>query len=47
MKLIEHLSKQSMKRFVQEEDSGQVTLLPERLDGYVSEENAVRVIDAL
>jgi transposase len=35
-----------MSRFVQEEDRGQGTLLPERLDDYISEENPVRVVDA-
>ena len=34
-----------MKRFVEGEDRRQATLLPEYLDDYVSEENAVRVID--
>ena len=35
-----------MKRFVEGEDRRQATLLPECIDNYVSEENAVRVIDA-
>lgn len=35
-----------MKRFVEGEDRRQATLLPECADGYVSEENPVRVIDA-
>jgi transposase len=34
-----------MKRFVEGEDRRQGVLLPEFLDDYVSEENAVRVID--
>ena len=34
-----------MGRFVQEEDRSQGTLLPERLDDYISEENPVRVVD--
>jgi transposase len=35
-----------MKRFIQEEHRTQSTLLPERLDDYISEENAMRVVDA-
>ena len=35
-----------MKRFVEGADRGQSTLLPECLDGWVDEENPVRVIDA-
>ncbi|HJW56388.1 MAG TPA: IS5/IS1182 family transposase, partial [Burkholderiaceae bacterium] len=35
-----------MKRFIQEEHRTQSTLLPERLDDYISEENPVRVVDA-
>ena len=34
-----------MKRFVEGEDRGQATLLPECLDDYVTEDNPVRVID--
>ncbi len=34
-----------MKRFVEGEDRRQGVLLPEFLDDYVSDENAVRVID--
>ena len=35
-----------MKRFIQGEHRGQSTLLPERLDDYVSDSNPVRVVDA-
>lgn len=35
-----------MKRFVQQEDRSQTTLLPECLDDYVTEDNPVRVVDA-
>lgn len=35
-----------MKRFIEGEDRGQATLLPEHLDDYVAEDNPVRVIDA-
>lgn len=35
-----------MKRFVEGEDRTQGTLLPERLDDYVGEDNPVRAIDA-
>jgi transposase len=35
-----------MKRFIQQEDRSQTTLLPECLDDYVSEDNPVRVVDA-
>ena len=35
-----------MKRFVEGEDRSQSTLFPERLDDYVSEDNAVRVVEA-
>ena len=35
-----------MKRFVQGEDRNQSTLLPERLDDFVTEDNPVRVIEA-
>jgi transposase len=34
-----------MKRFIEGEDRGQGTLLPELLDDYVTENNPVRVID--
>jgi transposase len=34
-----------MKRFIEGEARTQVTLLPECLDDYVSEENPVRVVD--
>ena len=34
-----------MKRFVEGEDRGQGTLLPELLDDYVTEDNPVRVVD--
>ena len=35
-----------MKRFVEEADRGQWTLLPECLDDFIDESNPVRVIDA-
>ena len=35
-----------MKRFIEGEDRGQVSLLPASLDDYVCEDNPVRVIDA-
>jgi len=35
-----------MKRFIEGEDRGQWTLLPERLDDWISEDNLVRAIDA-
>lgn len=35
-----------MKRFVMAQARGQATLLPERLDDFVGEDKAVRVIDA-
>jgi len=35
-----------MKRFIDGEDRSQVTLLPECLDDFISEDNPVRVIDA-
>ena len=35
-----------MKRFVEGEDRRQGVLLPEHLDGFVAEENQVRVIEA-
>ena len=35
-----------MKRFVVGADRGQSTLLPECLDDFIDESNAVRVIDA-
>ncbi len=34
-----------MKRFVEGESRTQVTLLPECLDDYITEENPVRVVD--
>src|SRR5271155_3771992 len=34
-----------MKRFVEGEDRTQATLLPDRLDDYVAQDNPVRVID--
>lgn len=34
-----------MKRFIEGEDRGQGTLLPEHLDDFVTEDNAVRVVD--
>ena len=34
-----------MKRFIQDQDRTQSTLLPELLDEYISEDNPVRVID--
>jgi hypothetical protein len=34
-----------MRRFVEEADRGQWTLLPECLDDFIDEENPVRVID--
>jgi len=34
-----------MKRFIEGEDRGQGTLLPELLDDYVAEDNPVRVVD--
>src|SRR5678816_3462954 len=35
-----------MKRFIEGEDRGQVTLLPECLDDYIADDNPVRVVDA-
>ena len=35
-----------MKRFIEGEDRSQSTLFPERLEDYIAEDNAVRVIDA-
>ena len=35
-----------MKRFIEGEDRGQVSLLPASLEDYVGEDNPVRVIDA-
>jgi transposase len=35
-----------MRRFVEEADRGQWTLLPECLDGFIDESNPVWVIDA-
>ena len=34
-----------MKRFIEGQDRNQLTLLPERLDDYIAEDNPVRVID--
>jgi len=34
-----------MKRFIEGEDRAQITLLPECLDDYVAEDNAVRVVE--
>ena len=34
-----------MRRFVEDMDRGQSTLLPERLENWIGEDNAVRVID--
>lgn len=34
-----------MKRFIEGEDRQQVTMLPECLDDYISEDNPVRVVD--
>lgn len=34
-----------MGRFVEGEDRSQSTLLPERLDDYVTDDNPVRVVD--
>jgi transposase len=36
-----------MRRFVEEADRGQWTLLPECLDDFIDESNPVRVIDVL
>ncbi len=36
----------SMKRFIEDENRYQSTLFPERLDDYIAEDNAVRVVDA-
>ena len=35
-----------MKRFIEEESRSQTTFFPESLEYYVTEDNAVRVIDA-
>ena len=34
-----------MKRFIEGENRSQSTLFPERLDDYIAEDNAVRVIE--
>ncbi len=34
-----------MKRFIEGEDRGQSTLVPERLDDWIGEDNPVRVVD--
>jgi len=36
-----------MRRFIEDEDRNQSTLLPERPDDYIAQENPVRVIDVL
>jgi transposase len=36
---------EKMKRFIEGEERGQGTLLPELLDDYVAEDNPVRVVD--
>ena len=35
-----------MSRFIEGQDRGQVTLLPECLDDYIAEDNTVRIVDA-
>ena len=35
-----------MKRFIEGVDRSQITLFPDRLEDYVGEDNAVRVVDA-
>jgi transposase len=35
-----------MKRFIEGEDRSQATLFPERLDDYIADDNAIRVVDA-
>jgi hypothetical protein len=35
-----------MKRFIEGEDRGQTTLLPDSLEDYVTADNPVRVVDA-
>ncbi|HEY3179637.1 MAG TPA: transposase, partial [Casimicrobiaceae bacterium] len=35
-----------MKRFIEGQDRAQITLLPECLDDYIAEDNAVRVAEA-
>jgi hypothetical protein len=37
---------QSMKRFIEGADRGQLTLLPECLDDFIDESNPVRAVDA-
>src|ERR1700749_115205 len=39
-------AEESMRRFVEEADRGQWTLLPECLDDFIDDSNPVRVIDA-
>src|SRR5688572_8564647 len=34
-----------MKRFIEGEERSQITLLPERLDDYIADDNPVRVVD--
>jgi len=36
----------TMKRFIEGENRSQSTLFPERLDDYIADDNAVRVVDA-
>ena len=35
-----------MKRFIEGEERGQVSLMPECLDDFIAEDNPVRVVDA-
>jgi hypothetical protein len=37
----------AMKRFIEGDDRRQITLLPESLEDYVSEENPIRAVEAL
>ena len=41
------LREKPMRRFVEQADRGQWTLLPECLDDFIDESNPVRVIDML
>lgn len=43
--IVEIVAGAIMKRFIEGEARTQVTLLPECLDDYVTEENSVRVVD--
>jgi hypothetical protein len=45
VKPVSHQYGCQMKRFIEGEDRGQGTLLPELLDDYVAENNPVRVVD--